>query len=84
MRQHAVSRCQEDLTVRSRTAKLLPTDEERVGEFARLCSLVIDEARSLLEPLSYQTSYERVATEHQVLDLVRLDTPAAKEVREEG
>jgi hypothetical protein len=55
--------------VRSRAAKSLPTDEKRPGELARLCTLVLDEARGLLEPLSTPASFQRLAAENQVLNL---------------
>jgi hypothetical protein len=61
----------EVLALRSRAAKLLPQDEGRAGELSRLCTLVLDEARGLLEPLASPALYERTLADNQVLNLQR-------------
>ncbi|HZH13516.1 MAG TPA: hypothetical protein VE057_04050 [Archangium sp.] len=57
--------------MRARAAKLLPTEEDRSAELARLCTLVLDEARGLLEPLASPARFERIVTDNQVLNLQR-------------
>lgn len=57
--------------MRARAAKLLPTEEDRGGELARLCALVLDEARGLLEPLASPLLFQRTVADNQVLNLQR-------------